>query len=82
MQAASKQVPGAKVTIIRGGRLIDGKGGPVTVNPVIVIEGKRIKAIGQQGRISEPDGANIVDASGYTLMPGMIDAHLHLAAFN
>ena len=82
MQAASKQVPGAKVTIIRGGRLIDGKGGPVTVNPVIVIEGKRIKAIGQQGRISEPDGANIVDASGYTLMPGLIDAHLHFAAFN
>ena len=70
------------MTIIKGGRLIDGKGGPVTANPVIVIEGKRIKAIGEQGRLSEPDGANVVDASGYTLMPGLIDCHLHLAAFN
>jgi len=82
MQAASKQVPGSQVTIIKGGRLIDGKGGPVTANPVIVIEGKRIKAIGQQGRVTEPDGASVVDASGYTLMPGLIDSHLHLAAFN
>jgi imidazolonepropionase-like amidohydrolase len=82
MQAASKQVPGSQATIIKGGRLIDGKGGPVTANPVIVIEGKRIKAIGQQGRVTEPDGASVVDASGYTLMPGLIDSHLHLAAFN
>ena len=82
MQAASKQVPGSQVTIIKGGRLIDGKGGPVTANPVIVIEGKRIKAIGQRGRVTEPDGASVVDASGYTLMPGLIDSHLHLAAFN
>ena len=82
MQAASKQVPGSQLTIIKGGRLIDGKGGPVTADPVIIIEGKRIKAIGQQGRVSEPDGASVVDASGCTLMPGLIDCHLHLAAFN
>jgi imidazolonepropionase-like amidohydrolase len=68
--------------VIRGGRLIDGNGGSVTKDPVIVVEGKRIKSIGVKGQLKEPDGAEIIDASKYTLMPGMFDCHLHLAAFN
>lgn len=71
-----------KVKVIRGGLLIDGNGGPVTKNPVIVIEGKLIKAVGKRGEVKEPAGAEIIDATQYTLMPGMFDCHLHLAAFN
>lgn len=77
--AAAKQ---AKTRVIRGGRLIDGNGGSVTKDPVIIVEGKRIKAIGKKGEIKEPQGAEIIDATKYTLMPGLFDTHLHLAAFN
>lgn len=78
--AASAKAP--KTRVIRGGRLIDGNGGAVWRDPVIVVEGKQIKAIGKKGEIEEPAGAQIIDATKYTLMPGLIDCHLHLAAFN
>jgi len=71
-----------KVKVIRGAKLIDGKGGPVLMKPVIVIEGKRIKAVGKQGEVKVPAGAEVIDAGMFTLMPGLIDSHLHLAAFN
>lgn len=80
--AAHKDAKANKVKVIRGGRLIDGNGGPVIKNPVVIVEGKRIKAVGTKGEIKEPKGANVIDASRFTLMPGMIDCHLHLAAFN
>jgi imidazolonepropionase-like amidohydrolase len=72
----------AKTHVIRGARLIDGNGGSVTKDPVIIVEGKRIKAIGVKGQLKEPAGAEVIDASKYTLMPGLFDCHLHLAAFN
>lgn len=71
-----------KVKVIRGGLLIDGNGGTPIKNPVIVIEGKCIKAVGKQGEVQEPAGAEVIDATKYTLMPGLFDCHLHLAAFN
>lgn len=71
-----------KPSVINGGRLIDGNGGAVTRNPTIVVEGKKIKAIGIAGQIKVPRGAEVVDARKYTLMPGMFDCHAHLAAYN
>jgi imidazolonepropionase-like amidohydrolase len=84
MEAATgaRLAKNAKVRVIRGGRLIDGNGGAVTKDPVIIVEGKRIKAIGKKGTIKEPKGAEVIDATKYTLMPGLFDCHLHLAAFN
>lgn len=83
MNASAAAAPArGKTRVIRGARLIDGNGGTVTRNPVIVVEGKRIKAVGRKGEIKEPAGAEIIDAGKHTLMPGLIDCHLHLAAFN
>ena len=84
MAAATGEAPAKtnKTRVIRGARLIDGNGGTVTKDPVIVIEDKRIKAVGIKGQLQEPEGAEIIDATKYTLMPGLIDCHLHLAAFN
>lgn len=79
---ATQGAKGGKVKVIKGAKLIDGKGGPVSMKPVIVIEGKRIKAVGKQGEVKDPAGAEVIDASRFTLMPGLIDTHLHLAAFN
>jgi imidazolonepropionase-like amidohydrolase len=70
------------VKVIRGSRLIDGTGRAVIKDPVLVVEGKRIKAVGSKGQVQEPSGATVIDAGNYTLMPGLVDCHLHLAAFN
>ena len=79
---AAQGAKAGKVKVIKGAKLIDGRGGPVLMKPVVVIEGKRIKAVGKQGEVKEPAGAEVIDAGKLTLMPGLIDTHLHLAAFN
>src|SRR3990172_1887850 len=79
---AAQGAKASKVKVIKGAKLIDGRGGPVLMKPVVVIEGKRIKAVGKQGEVKEPAGAEVIDAGKLTLMPGLIDTHLHLAAFN
>ncbi len=62
--------------IIGGARLIDGRGGPPIENSVVVIEGDRIVAAGAKGSVRVPAGETF-DASGLTLLPGLIDAHFH-----
>ena len=67
--------------VIEGGTLIDGNGGAPLANAVIVIEGSRIKAVGPKGAVSYPAGANVVSAQGMTVLPGLIDAHIHSLDF-
>lgn len=62
--------------IISGARLIDGRGGPPIENSIVVIEGDRIVAAGPRGSVRPPAGETF-DASGLTLLPGLIDAHFH-----
>jgi imidazolonepropionase-like amidohydrolase len=64
-----------KVKAIKAGRLIDGNGGAVIENSTILIENNKIKAVGKNVQI--PPEAEIIDATGKTVMPGMIDAHMH-----
>jgi imidazolonepropionase-like amidohydrolase len=61
-----------------GGTLIDGFGGRPLANSVIIIEGERIKAIGQVGQIEIPKGAEIISTEGMSVMPGLWDMHVHL----
>ena len=65
------------ITAIIGGRIIDGNGGPPVYDGVILIEGDRIKAVGSEADTPIPDGAKILDANGMTVMPGLIDVHVH-----
>lgn len=67
---------------IKAGRLIDGTGSDAGQSQVILIEGKFIRQVGAQKDVKIPLDAAVIDASGLTVMPGMIDTHLHLSAFN
>ena len=60
-------------------RLVDGTGGPAQDGMTVVIDGGRITAIGDT---PPPTDAAMVDLEGRTLMPGLIDAHVHLSSLD
>lgn len=70
------------VKAISCGTLIDGRGGKPVKDAVVIVEGGRIKKVGPKGKVKAPPGAEAVDCSRYTLMPGMMDLHIHTAMFN
>jgi imidazolonepropionase-like amidohydrolase len=61
-----------------GGTLIDGFGGTPIRNSVIIVEGERIKAIGQVGSLAIPAGAEVISTEGMSVLPGLWDMHVHL----
>lgn len=65
-------------TVIRGGTLIDGTGAAPVRNATVVIEGDTIQAV--NGSSDIPRDAEVIDAAGMTVMPGMIDCHVHLTS--
>src|SRR6266576_1084721 len=71
--------PDAKhVVAIVGATLIDGRGGSPMLDAVVVVRGERIVAVGKRSSVSIPAGAEVVDAIGLTLLPGLIDSHFHI----
>jgi imidazolonepropionase-like amidohydrolase len=72
------QPAATSVIAIVGANLIDGRGGPVVPDSVVVIRGEQIVAVGKQGEVKIPSGAEVVDAKGLTLLPGLIDSHFHI----
>jgi imidazolonepropionase-like amidohydrolase len=65
-------------TVIKGKLLIDGTGRKPVADPVITIEGDTISAVGVAGQVQIDRDDSVVDLSGMTLLPGMVDAHIHL----
>ncbi len=62
---------------ITGGTLIDGSGRDPVANATVLIEGERIAAAGPAASIAIPKDARIIDAAGHTVLPGIIDCHVH-----
>jgi imidazolonepropionase-like amidohydrolase len=69
----------APATVYRNARLIDGTGAAARGGMDIIVEGERIVAIAPDAGFTMPTGASVVDLSGKTVMPGLIDSHVHLA---
>lgn len=76
--AAFAQQPGTASgpVVLHAARLLDAGAGTVIQPGEVLVEGDRIKAAGQS--VEHPQGAPVIDLGDVTLMPGMIDAHVHL----
>jgi imidazolonepropionase-like amidohydrolase len=69
---------GEKTIAIVGATLIDGHGAAPIENSVVLVRGNKIESVGKNGEIEIPSDAEVIEAQGQTLMPGLIDAHYHL----
>ena len=74
-RAASDRPDG--VVAFEGARIITMQGDEVIEDGTLVVEGNRIAAVGPAGEVEVPSDAHRVDASGHTIMPGLIDVHQH-----
>jgi imidazolonepropionase-like amidohydrolase len=74
--SAEAQSP-TRVALV-GGTLIDGYGGAPLTNSVVLIEGERIRAVGQIGQLAVPTEYTVVSTEGMSVLPGLWEMHAHL----
>src|SRR2546421_6245756 len=65
--------------VLKGGRLIDGTGAAPVENATIVLRDNRIEAVTTRNQSDWPADSEIIDVSGKTVLPGLIDCHDHMA---
>ena len=75
--SVGQQQTAAPVTVIKAGRLIDPETGTITAQQMILIEGEKISKVG--ANLPIPAGAKLIDLSQLTVLPGLVDAHTHMA---
>jgi len=72
------QMAAPQVTAIKAGRLFDPKAGKNLSNQVVLISGDKITEVGPASSVKIPADAKIIDLSQATVLPGLIDGHVHL----
>jgi imidazolonepropionase-like amidohydrolase len=73
-----KCVPAPGTVAIRAGQLFDSKTGQMLSRQIVVLQGERIAEVGPEAQIKIPAGAQVIDLSQATVLPGLIDAHTHM----
>jgi imidazolonepropionase-like amidohydrolase len=70
-----------RLLVLDGATLIDGTGRPPITAAVVIVEGDRIKAVGTRGQLAAPSGAEVIRLDGRTILPGLVDTHVHLREY-
>src|SRR5438128_5535481 len=74
----SQTPQGLRLVAVRAGRMFDPKSGNNVSDQVVLIRGDRITDVGPAARVQIPAGARVIDLSKATVLPGLIDGHVHL----
>jgi imidazolonepropionase-like amidohydrolase len=74
---AERDIPEG-VVVLSGARIITMNGAEIIERGDVVVRDNRIESVGVSGQVSVPDGAEVVDVSGKTIVPGYVDTHAHL----
>ena len=70
--------PAPRSIAVRAGRLFDSTSGQMLAKQVVLLQGERITDVGSEAQIKIPAGAQVIDLSQATVLPGLIDAHTHM----
>jgi imidazolonepropionase-like amidohydrolase len=77
-QVAAAQAADRPTLALVGGQVLDGYGGPPIRDGVVLVAGERIVAVGPKSEIAIPEGVKTISTEGMTVLPGMMDMHVHL----
>ncbi len=78
LACATCSAPSSTAIVVTNALIIDGLGGPPIADGVVVADGGRIIGVGPAGSVTIPVGAQIIDADGGAVMPGLADMHVHM----
>src|SRR5262245_4551241 len=78
ISASGQDKPPKPTLALVGGQVIDGYEGAPIQDGVVLIAGERIVAVGPRSEVSVPPGTTVIDTEGMSVLPGLMDMHVHL----